>query len=390
MRLAGKRILLVLHQGALGGAERQALGLGKYLSKEYNCNVDLLLTFSSETTAEFDDYVKECGINNVLYFGPPYLILKKEFSILNIKRLKWSIEYLIRLRKEVKKYNPEIIIPFLNFPSKISYYLYKLIPSVKFTFWHQLGLDTLSLDIFEKIAVNNIPLVIGNASNCLEMFTSPYSINREKLNILPQYLSLTKEIGDKKLLRRKYNIQENAIVIGMVAHYREEKFHELLLQSFIKLNEIHKNIHLVFLGNRFNTSATQTKFDNLLNIVKNNCLENNVSLLSEEKVTDILSCIDIGVLVSRIEGMPNAVMEYMLYGLPVITTNHPGCVQLLGESEFLIDNNEEILFEKLNKLIASDSLRKIEGDLNLMKIKKYDVESYVHRLEKIISKKMKN
>lgn len=388
--LRNKNILLVIHQGCLGGAERQALGLGKYLSQQCSCNVDLLLTFSSQTTKEFDDYVKECGINNVLHFGTPYLNLKWDFSILNIKRLKWSIEYLMHLRKEIKKYNPEIVIPFLNFPSKVSYYLYKLVPSVKFTFWHQLGLDSLSLDVFEKIAVNNIPCVIGNAPNCLDMFKSPYSVNSKKLNVLPQYLSLNKEIADKKSLRSKYNIQENAIVIGMIAHYREEKFHDLLLQSFIKLNKIHKNIHLVFLGNQFNTSATEFKYNYLLSFVKNNNLENSVSLLSEVKVTDVLNCLDIAVLVSRIEGMPNAVMEYMLYGLPVITTNHPGCKELLGNSEFLIDNSEEILFEKLNKLIGSDSLRKTEGNLNLGKIKKYDIESYIYKLEKIIRKTMKN
>ncbi|MEL1240145.1 glycosyltransferase [Flavobacterium flavipallidum] len=387
--LRNKNILLVIHQGCLGGAERQALGLGKYLSQQCSCDVNLLLTFSSLTTKEFDDYVKECGINNVLHFGTPYLNFKWEFSILNIKRLKWSIEYLMRLRKEIKKYNPEIIIPFLNFPSKVSYYLYKLVPSVKFTFWHQLGLDSLSLDVFEKIAVNNIPCVIGNASNCLDMFKLPYSINSQKLNVLPQYLSLNKEIADKKLLRSKYNIPENAIVIGMIAHYREEKFHDLLLQSFIKLNKIHNKIHLVFLGNQFNTSATEYKYNYLLNIVKNNNLENSVSLLSEVKVTDVLSCMDIAVLVSRIEGMPNVVMEYMLYGLPVITTNHPGCKELLGDSEFLIDNTEQYLSEKLHKLIMSDNLRKTEGNLNLEKIKKYDIQSYVHKLEGIISKIIK-
>lgn len=386
MNLSNKKILLVIHQGGLGGAERQALGLCKYLTEQRNCSVDLLLTFSGETTKEFDAYAKECAVNNVFYFGTPYLILRKEFSIKNLKRLKWSVQYLLKLRKGLMPHKIDVIIPFLNFPSKVSFYLYKMLPSVKFTFWHQLGLDNLKLDIFESIAVNYIPCAIGNASNCLDMFRSPYRINSEKLNVLPQYVSLTKEIGNKKEIRNQFKISENAIVIGMIAHYRPEKFHDLLLQSFIQLNKKHDNIHLVLLGNRANTDTTEEKYVALRRIIKNNNLETQVSLLSEVKVQDVLTVLDIGVLVSRIEGTPNVVMEYMLYGLPVVTTNHPGCIGLLNNSEFLIENEEVMLSEKLSKLILSEALRKSEGHSNSEKIKSYDIASYVSKLEGIMNK----
>lgn len=386
MNFSNKRILLVVHHGVLGGAERQALGLSKYLTEQRNCTVDLLLTFSDETTKEFDSYVKECSINKILYFGTPYLILRREFTFKNLKRLKWSIQYLLKLRKGIKKYKPEIVIPFLNFPSKVSYFLYKLIPSVKFTFWHQLGLDVINQDIFEYIAVNNMPCIIGNASNCLEMFKSPYSVPSKKLNVLPQYLSLTKEIGDKKALRHQFNIPEKAIVIGMVAHFRPEKLHDILLQSFIQLIKKHDNIHLLFLGNRGNADTTEEKYIDLFNSIKNNTLEAKVSLLSNVKVQDVCTVLDIGVLMSRIEGVPNAVMEYMLYGLPVVTTNHPGCKGLLGNSEFLIENSVEMLSDKLDKLLLSKALRNSMGNCNSEKIKSYDVDSYVLKLETIMNK----
>ena len=47
MELKNKNILLIIHAGALGGAERQALGLAKYLNEACNCTVDLLFTVSS-------------------------------------------------------------------------------------------------------------------------------------------------------------------------------------------------------------------------------------------------------------------------------------------------------------------------------------------------------
>lgn len=386
MDFYNKKILLVIHTGCLGGAERQGLGISKILTGEYNCTVNVLLTFSEDMSSEFENYAKECGIQNILHFGSPYLIFKREFTYRNLKRLVWSIKYLLKLRKELLLYQPDVIIPFLNFPSKVSYYLYKLLPSVKFTFWHQLGLDSNSLDIFESIAVNNIPCVIGNATNCLDMFKTIYKINPKKLNVLPQYVSLEYKKEEKKILRSQYEIPQNATVIGMVAHFRPEKYYELLLDVFEKLTEKHDNIYLVFLGNKNSTIVTQKKFNYLIEKVKEKGLRFKISILSEVKVEDVLNILDIGVLVSEIEGMPNVVMEYMLYGLPVVTTNHPGCIELLKDSVFLIENDEKQLYNSLNQLIISESLRKIEGDINTEKIKSYDMASYIKKLEIIMNK----
>jgi len=234
MDLHNKNILLVIHQGIMGGAERQGLGISMFLTKENNCKVDLLLTFSGEMTQEFKAFADECNIENIYYFGAPYLLFKREFTCKNLKRFIWSAKYLFRLRKGLIKNKYDIVIPFLNFPSKVSYYLYKLLPSVKFTFWHQLGLDTNSLDIFESIAVKNIPCVIGNASNCLDMFKTTYKIDSKKLNVLPQYVSMKYVKEDKELLRAKYIIPQESIVIGMIAHFRPEKCFELLLYVFVK------------------------------------------------------------------------------------------------------------------------------------------------------------
>ena len=59
MDLYDKKILLVIHQGILGGAERQGLGISKILTTKYNCTVNVLLSHSSETTAEFEHFAKD-------------------------------------------------------------------------------------------------------------------------------------------------------------------------------------------------------------------------------------------------------------------------------------------------------------------------------------------
>ncbi len=51
---------------------------------------------------------------------------------------------------------------------------------------------------------------------------------------------------------------------------------------------------------------------------------------------------NIGVMTSVIEGMPNAIMEYMYWSLPVITTNAGGCAELVehGSTGFVVEKND--------------------------------------------------
>jgi hypothetical protein len=78
MDFHNKNILIILHQGSLGGAERQGLGLSKILTEKYNCSVYLFLTFSEVKTKDFLDYEKECKIVDTFHFGYPHL----EFNFL--------------------------------------------------------------------------------------------------------------------------------------------------------------------------------------------------------------------------------------------------------------------------------------------------------------------
>lgn len=384
MDFYNKNILIIIHAGSLGGAERQGLSLAKILTEEYQCKVSLLLTFSRETSEEFNHYARSCHIQETFHFGEPYLVLKREWTYKNLKRLVWSSKYLWRMRKGLKPYKFDLIFPYLNFPSKIAFYMFKLLPSVKFTFWHQLGLDTFKNDHFEKYAAINIPCIIANAPNGIDLFFEAHPESKRPSFVLPQFLALDYVFKDSKILLQKYGLPENGVIVGMIAHYRKEKLHELLLSAFSEILEDNKNIYLVFLGNKNNSVTTIKIFASLQEYIKRNGLSKNVKLISEQPVYEILNVIDIGVLVSEIEGTPNIVMEYMAYGLPVVATDHPGCQLLLKNSEFLIKNDKKTLKIALSRLINSAALRDSEGERNKSLIEEYTPENYLSNLRTIM------
>ena len=200
-----------------------------------------------------------------------------------------------------------------------------------------------------------------------------------------RWMGRRKRHREKEKIREKFTIPSNVIVIGMISHYREEKFQELLIEAFSVINS-KVNIHLVLLGNKDNNESAFKKFDLLKKLINKLNLSDKVSLLSGVPVQEVLNILDIGVLVSEIEGTPNVLMEYMTYGLPVVVTNHKGCNFLLGDSEFLIPNIKLILVDKLEKLVENDLLREKEGHNNLEKIKGYTPKIYFERLETILKK----
>lgn len=379
-----KNVVLLIKSAALGGAERQALGLANYLKLHFKCKIFLVCTHTDNISEEFKEFAKISGVEENYFFGTPSLSIKKEITFLNIKKTARTLMYLFKMRNKISKFKPDIIIPFLNSPSKIASLIFKY-SGAKITFWHQLGLDSYTYDYTEFKAVKNTPFIIANAENGLDVFKNYYKVAKEKLFVLPHYVSIKKIKLNKLELRKKFFIEDNAIVIGMISHYREEKYQEMLLNSFDNI-KTDKNIHLVLLGNKDNDASTLAKYNSLKNSIKGKGIDKKVSLLSGNPVEEVLNVLDIAVLVSKIEGTPTVVMEYMLYGLPVISTNHIGCVNLLKGSNFLIDNDENILRSKLKELIESPKLREREAAKNQKKIEEFSIENYVNHLTKIINK----
>lgn len=81
-------------------------------------------------------------------------------------------------------------------------------------------------------------------------------------------------------------------------------------------------------------------------------LERRVEFLGDrEDVAELLADADVGLLWSRYEGMPLAVLEAMRAGLPVIANDLPGAVELLGSCGVVTQHDPAALADALRMLI---------------------------------------
>jgi glycosyltransferase involved in cell wall biosynthesis len=126
--------------------------------------------------------------------------------------------------------------------------------------------------------------------------------------------------------RCKLNIKERDAVVVMLANFREDKGHELLLQAWQQVVKGAKHTPVLVLA-----GAHQQNYENIQQLTCQLDLDSCVRFPGHvQDVSGLLRASDIGVLVSPAEGLPNAVLEYMAAGLPVSASDVAGVREALG------------------------------------------------------------
>lgn len=130
-----------------------------------------------------------------------------------------------------------------------------------------------------------------------------------------------------------------------VANLRPQKDHFTLIKAFDLVKENNVSLHLI--GKDFGDEYSKEIFDLIENSEKKDSIFYYGSL---ENVMPYLQQADTGILASRSEGLPLALLEYGLAGLPVICTDVGECFLTLGDYGSLVPPNNP---EKLRIAIES-------------------------------------
>lgn len=146
-------------------------------------------------------------------------------------------------------------------------------------------------------------------------------------------------------------IGERKKVFSAVGRLEPQKNFPMLIRAFSEFHKREKDYKLVIYGEG-------RERINIENLVKELHLENSVSLPGRNK--DVLNCINdcaAFILSSDYEGMPNALIEAMCMGMPVISTDCPS-----GGPREIIENEKNGLLIPVN-----DELRMTQAMFNIIK-----------------------
>lgn len=184
----------------------------------------------------------------------------------------------------------------------------------------------------------------------------------------------TTDIKDAKEKRKdlleEIGADNNSILIISVGDLNKNKNCKVIIRSLKKLNN--PNIHYILCG-------VGEKKHELISIVKKNNLESNIHFLGfRNDVPQLLKSCDIYAIASCREGLSRSLMEAMAAGLPCIASEIRGNVDLIedGKGGYLCNPADVDGFAKAISDISNDEKIRISmGEINLQKIKKFDVKN---------------
>jgi glycosyltransferase involved in cell wall biosynthesis len=172
--------------------------------------------------------------------------------------------------------------------------------------------------------------------------------------------------------------------IVCVANLRPEKDHPTLIKAMTHVVRVEPQAALFLVGSEANQGQTEL----VRQRIEQNGLGQHVFLLgSRNDVASVLRACDIGVLSSASEGMPLALLEYGMAGLPTVATSVGQVTEVLeqGRAGILVAPAQPgELAAALLKLLQSEELRKNLGaELKRRVREHYSEGAVVHQILRI-------
>ena len=156
--------------------------------------------------------------------------------------------------------------------------------------------------------------------------------------------------GKREEDRFRLGFDGDQFVLGTLANFRQEKNYPFLISSFRELSTIYPRLRLMCVGGGPLLESTKDQ-------VKIYGLENKVTFTGySDDVRQYLGMMDAFVLCSLREGFPNAVLQAMSMGLPVISSEVGEIAQIIesGSSGIVFYPNDQRQFVTAVRSVLDD------------------------------------
>lgn len=315
------------------------------------------------------DYDMSLGICN--HVGELANEVPEKVKIYNFdkKRVAFSIFKIIKAIKQIK---PDVVISFISHLNIIVAFIrFFFGKNIKFvsressiiSINNQYQKHPKIMNVMYKLLVNNFDKVICQSKYMKNDLIKHFGLKTKKIEVIYNPALY------KRLKNTNYYSRE---IICTAGRFTIEKGFEDLIMAYNNLLQEIDMPELYILGD----GELRNKYSKLIEMYN---LQNKVFLPGFVKnVFEYFYKSKLYICTSRYEGLPNAVIEALATGTPVITYNCPG-----GISEIIIDNENGFLVES-NNIEDLGSKIKIGLDYN------WNTEKIINLTEKIAPDKIIN
>ncbi|MGD8778211.1 MAG: glycosyltransferase family 4 protein [Ignavibacteria bacterium] len=221
---------------------------------------------------------------------------------------------------------------------------------------------------------------------------------REKFRVIRSGFDIEKfrhfDNSNDNLVKKKYGITKDNILIGKIARLSVIKGHIYLLKAFEKVSKEIPNAKLILIGSGENKEL----LEQFINEKKLNEKVIFTGLIPPDEIPSIISILDIVAHTALLEGLPRVFTQSMLMGKPVIAFDLDGAHEVIedGKNGYLIEPlNINMLSDRIIELVSDISKAREFGNYAKNNIKDdFTIEAMVennHKLyQELINKKLLN
>ena len=351
------RVLHFIDNLGPGGKERQLLELLKGLEAQARC--DSLVVSMTE------------GV-----YYPDWLALRRATLRTLIRRSRKDLRAFAGFYRLVREFQPDLVVVWDHLTA-----IYAL-PATLLT-----GVAVVNAMIRDapmrlpwpawsraRLSFPFCDFIVANSQAGLDA----YGVRGSKGQVVPNGIDTSRmlTLEDPAAVRRRLGLGD-ALVVGMVATFRPWKDQPTLIRAAGQILRQRQDVIFIFIGEGEMRRACEALVPQ--------AQAHAIRFLggTANGLESIINVFDIGVLATCTEGCPNAVMEYMALGKPVVASDGGGTRELLldGETGYLVPAGDaQQLTERLCELLDAPALRHRLGEAGRRRVLgEYSLERMVER-----------
>jgi glycosyltransferase involved in cell wall biosynthesis len=314
--LKGRRIVFVLGNLELGGAERQALILARYLSEHEQATVQV---WGFNKSGPVADICERQGL--------PWRVIPYPFTAPLPSRFRG----LLNVCRSLREAKPDILLPYTFGPNIVCGLVWKW-TGARSCVWNQRDEGIVPFTSPSVgWAAKQTPRFISNSEAGAFFLTTQLGINAANVTVIRNGIETVAPELDRRAWRERLGVDDRCYVACMVANLHNNKDHVTLLRAWRKVVselEAKGRTSLLVLAGRHDGA-----YESLVSLATELRIGDCVRFAGHvSDVSGLFSAVDLGVFSSRSEGCPNAVLESMAAGLPVAGTDIQGIREVVGPS----------------------------------------------------------
>jgi glycosyltransferase involved in cell wall biosynthesis len=245
------------------------------------------------------------------------------------------------------------------------------------------SLDSAWCALIKRFWLNRyVSAIVANARLSQAYLIAHDKLPPEKVRFIPNGLELDRFIVSKPLDRKSVlpETWHDKIIIGAVCNLYPIKEPETYVRVAKHVLDHYPEARFLHVGDGPLRPVVE-------GLARDLGVQESICFLGlRHDVPELLRMMDIFVLTSRSEGMPNAAMEAMAADLPCVVTDAGDCKELVcdGETGFVVPTgDEEKLGDRILELLQDEALRRRMGLKGRERVQAFDVHRMVEQYKKL-------